>query len=440
MKIYISILFIVLFSPLFLIGQTVPYSLEDCIEYALKNSTDINRFQNNAQLQSVYLEQSKASRLPNLHLGVNQLFTSTGNYNSSNSEWNRNNSSSLNAALTSQVTLYNGAKIKNTILQNKINLESAKTNIQTEKEFLSLKILTSYIDALLAKEIFQNSQLQFEATKKQLAYAEARSEAGVISRSDLLYIKSQLASDKTSKIEAKSNLRIALVSLMQLMNMPVSNNFSIQQPIIENVIKQNIENNPEAVYNITLGIQPSIKTADLNVKSAEIGISMAKSGVFPSLMFNGGISTGYGSNISNINLGEQISNSINPYVGLSLSIPIYQRKQVKTQIKYAQIQTSNAKLELTDMKNNLRKYIEQACTDAQTALSNYTALQEQLKAEQESYDLSSEMFSQGMVNSVDFLMSKNNLIIAENKLTQAKYKLVLQNKIIEYYLGKPIKL
>lgn len=440
MKIYISILFIVLFSPLFLIGQTVSYSLEDCIEYALKNSTDINRFQNNAQLQSVYLEQSKASRLPNLHLGVNQLFTSTGNYNSSNSEWNRNNSSSLNAALTSQVTLYNGAKIKNTILQNKINLESAKTNIQTEKEFLSLKILTSYIDALLAKEIFQNSQLQFEATKKQLAYAEARSEAGVISRSDLLYIKSQLASDKTSKIEAKSNLRIALVSLMQLMNMPVNNNFSIQQPIIENVIKQNIENNPEAVYNITLGIQPSIKTADLNVKSAEIGINMAKSGVFPSLMLNGGISTGYGSNISNINLGEQISNSINPYVGLSLSIPIYQRKQVKTQIKYAQIQTSNAKLELTDMKNNLRKYIEQACTDAQTALSNYTALQEQLKAEQESYDLSSEMFSQGMVNSVDFLMSKNNLIIAENKLTQAKYKLVLQNKIIEYYLGKPIKL
>jgi outer membrane protein len=127
-------------------------------------------------------------------------------------------------------------------------------------------------------------------------------------------------------------------------------------------------------------------------------------------------------------------------VGINLSIPIYQRKQVKTQVKAAQIQVSNAQLELTDMKNNLRKYIEQACTDVQTAQSNYLALQEQLEAEQESYDVASEMFSQGMVNSVDFLLSKNNLIIAENKFTQAKYNLILQNKIVEYYLGKPIEL
>ena len=152
------------------------------------------------------------------------------------------------------------------------------------------------------------------------------------------------------------------------------------------------------------------------------------------------MSTGYGSNIANINLGEQFSQSVNPYIGLSLSIPIFQQKQVKTQVKAAQIQTNYTKLELKDLKNNLRKYIEQACTDAQTAQSNYEALKEQLEAEQESYDVANEMFSQGMINSVDFLLAKNNLIITENKLTQAKYTLILQNKIVEYYLGNPIKL
>lgn len=434
MKFYINILFIALFSPLILMAQSEPFSLEDCIEYALENSTDIERSQNSVQLQGAYLEQSKASRLPNLQIGVKQQFTSTGNYNNINGEWNRNSNSTLNAALTSQVTLYNGAKIKNTILQNSINLESAELNIQTEKELISLNILSFYINALLAQENLRNSQLQLEATQKQLTYAQARSEAGVISRSDLLYIKSQLASDKTS------NMRIALVSLMQIMNMPVSDNFSIQHPDIENIINKKIETNPETVYNVALGIQPSIQTANLNVKSAEIEIDLAKSGALPSLMLNGDIETGYSSNISNINFGEQFSNSISPYVGFSLSIPIYQRKQVKTQVKSAQIQVSNAQLELTDMKNNLRKYIEQACTDVQTAQSNYLALQEQLEAEQESYDVASEMFSQGIVNSVDFLLSKNNLIIAENKFTQAKYNLILQNKIVEYYLGKPIEL
>jgi len=73
MKIYIPILFIVLLSPFVLLAQVQLFSLEDCIEYALEKSTDIDRSKNNVLLQSAYLEQSKASRLPNLQLGINQL-------------------------------------------------------------------------------------------------------------------------------------------------------------------------------------------------------------------------------------------------------------------------------------------------------------------------------------------------------------------------------
>lgn len=440
MKVLIPILFIALCSPLFSIAQTQLFSLEVCIEYALENSTDIGRSQNNVELQNAYLEQSKASRLPSLQLDINQQFASVGNYNNNTGEWKRNSNSSINAGLNSQMTLYNGAKIKNTILQNKITHESAEVNIQTQTELIRLNVLSAYIDALLAKENLQNSQLQLEATQKQLRYAQARSEAGVISRSDLLLIKSQLATDKTSKIEAESNLRIALVSLMQIMNMPITDSFNILQPDIENITKQNSDRNPETIYSIALGIQPNIHTAELGVKSAELETKIARSGALPSLMLNGGIGTGYSSYSNAASFSEQLSNNINPYVGLSLSIPIFQRKEVKTQVKKAQIQTDNAKLDLIDMKNNLRKYIEQACTDEQTAQSYYVALQEQLKAEKESYEVTSEMFSQGMANSVDFLLSKNNLIIAQNKFTQAKYKLVLQNKIVEYYLGKTIAL
>ncbi|MGQ1946974.1 TolC family protein [Geofilum sp. OHC36d9] len=440
MKILKALIFLALSGSFFVSAQAQSYSLKDCIEYALENSTDIERSQNNVSIQSAYLEQSKASRLPNLQLGVNQQLSSTSSYNSTDSGWDRSSNSTLNASLTSEIALYNGAKIKNTISQNRINLESAELSIQAEKELISLNILSYYIDVLLARDNLSNSRLQFEATQKQLVYAEARSEAGVISRSDLLYIKSQLASDKTSMIEAESNMRIALVSLMQIMNMPINDSFDIQQPDIEALINQNPEINPEAVYNIALGIQPGIQTAELNVKSAETEVAIVKSGTLPSLKLNTGVGTGYGSNIDNINFGEQFSNNVNPYVGLSLSIPIYQRKQVKTQVKAARIESSNVKLELMDLKNDLRKYIEQACTDAQTAQSSYSALQEQLDAEQESYDVASEMYSQGLINSVDFLLSKNNLIIAENKFTQAKYNLVLQNKIVEYYLGNPIEL
>ena len=440
MKILNFLMFLALCSPSFLSAQAQTYSLKDCIEYALENSIDIERSQNDVIIQGAYLEQSKAARLPNLQLGVNQQLSSGSSYSSTDSEWTRSRNSALSASLTSEIALYNGAKIRNTILQNRINLESAESSIQAERELIGLNILSYYIDALLAEDNLKNSQLQLEATQKQLTYAEAKSEAGVISRSDLLYIRSQLASDKASLVEAQSNMRLALVSLMQIMNMPVNDSFNIEQPDIENVISQSPETNPEIVYNIALGLQPDIQTAELNVKSAEAEVEILKAEALPSLTLNAGVGSGYDSGVDNVNFGDQFSNSVNPYVGLSLSIPIYQRKQVKTQVKIAKLESNNVKLELLDLKNDLRKYIEQACTDAQTAQSSYSALKEQLEAEQESYDVASEMFSQGLINSVDFLLSKNNLIIAENEFTQAKYELILQNKIVEYYLGNPIEL
>ena len=159
----------------------------------------------------------------------------------------------------------------------------------------------------------------------------------------------------------------------------------------------------------------------------------------PALSLTGGINSWYSSSQTGITLVEQLSEQINPSLGLSLSIPIYQRKKVKNNIKQAEIQYKNYQYNLVDIKNDLRKAIEQACTDALTAQSTYDSRTEQLEAEQESYRLAEEMFSQGLVNAVDYLTSKNNLTTAENNQTQSKYNMILQNRIVNYYMGNPIK-
>ncbi|MDA3837721.1 MAG: TolC family protein [Candidatus Delongbacteria bacterium] len=440
MKKHILIIFLTLYSPLILFADQQMFSLEDCIDYALKNSIDINRSDNDVKIQNANLGKSKAARLPNLQLGLNQQLSSVSNYDAINNEWDRNNNTTLNASLNSQVTLYNGSKLINSIRQSKTDLEAAELTVQTYKESISLNILSSYVTILLAKDNLVNSKLQLEATQEQLAYSESRKKIGVISLVELLKIKSQVATDKTTLIEAESNLRIALVSLMQLMNMPVNEEFDIHKPDIDKIIEEKTETDPDKVYKIALELQPQIKEAALNIESFMTGIDIAKADALPVLALNGGINAGYSSSMDDVDFGEQFTNSIDPYVGLSLSIPIYQRNQVKTQVEIAKIQKNNSELDLSGIKNSLRKNIELVCTDAQTALTTYKAIQEQLNAEKESYNATNEMYMRGMLNSVDILISKNDLIIAENKFTQAKYNLILQNKILEYYLGNSITL
>ncbi|BAX79112.1 TolC family protein [Labilibaculum antarcticum] len=436
----ILIQFLILIIPGFLKAQEQAYTLEACINYAWENSTEISRASNSVGIQNAYLAQSKADREPNLFLNGSQTVSSTRSYENSDTDgsWNRSSNSNLSVSLNSEITLYNGAKLKNTIAQNKTKLAASETDIQTEKELISLNILSAYINALLVIENVKNSEAQLQSTEKQFELTEARKSAGIISTSDFLNIKSQYASDKAAFINAKNTLRIYYVALMQLMNMPINDSFTIQEPNIDALLKVASESDANLIYKIALGIQPTIKSAELNLESARMNTKIAQADALPQLSLGGSISTGYNSGLDQVNFSEQFSNQINPSIGLSLSVPIFQRKKIKTNVTIANIQTQNEELSLVDLKNDLRKYIEQACIDAQIASSNYLALQEQYDAENESYHLSNEMFTQGMINSVDFLTSKNNLVSAENELTQAKYNVLLQNKIIDYYLGNTI--
>ena len=424
------------------IGQDLLFTLEECINYALENSTTIGRAGNQVESQSSYLEQAKAERGPNLMMSGSETLSSRNSYMASNpgDGWERENSSYLDLGLSSSLTLYNGAKLKNAVQQGKTNLLAAESDIQTQEELISLEVLSAYIYVLYYKEQVKNSESQLEATEMQLEQASARKEAGVMSPSDYLNIKSQYSSDRTSLTASQSDLRIGLVSLMQLMNMPASSAFDIVDPDIESLLIQETETDASMVYNVALGLQPGLKTAELDLESAGLDIKLAKADALPSLSLTGGINSWYSNTLTGISLGEQISRQINPNAGLTLSIPIYQRKKVKNNVRQAEIQYENYQYNLVDIKNDLRKAIEQACTDALTTQSLFDSNSEQLKAEQESYRLAEEMFAQGLLNSVDYMTSKNNLTAAENKLSQAKYNMVLQNRIVNYYLGDPIKL
>ena len=433
----LSLLMLLIMFPT-LEAQTKEYSLEECINYAWENSTDISRANNSIDSKQSILEQSKATLLPNLSLGLSQDLSSSKNYTDNNDSWNSENRSSTSLSLSSSVTLYNGAKLINTIRQNNSELSATEYEVQTEKELLSLQVLTAYINLLLANEQYLNREIQLNSTEKQLELAQARKSAGVLSNSDYMNIKADYASDKTALISAKSAKRISLVSLMQTMNMPIEDSLKIVEPDLEALLDQEKDTDAGKIYQLALELRPEIKTADLNLESAKIGVKIAKADALPTLSLRGNLATSYSDALSGVDFGDQFSNQVTPSISLSLSVPLFQNKKVKNQVTQATIQAKESQLNLTDIKNNLRKSIEQASTDSEIATMSYQAAQEQYLAAQEAYRLAEEMFSQGMINSVDFQSSKNTFINAKNSLTQSKYNVLLQNKIINYFCGQPI--
>jgi outer membrane protein len=151
------------------------------------------------------------------------------------------------------------------------------------------------------------------------------------------------------------------------------------------------------------------------------------------------LSSGYTSKATDTYF-SQLNNGISPAAGFSLSVPIFQKKQVKTSVAVAKLGYNDAELSELDTKNQLRKNIEQACLDVTSAQIEYEASIEKYNSTEESTALSEGKFKEGLINSVDYLVSKTNLIVAESQLLQSKYNLIFSYKILDFYMGIPLSL
>ncbi|MEK7718078.1 MAG: TolC family protein [Bacteroidota bacterium] len=422
-------------------GQSKVWKLEDCINYALGSNIQVKKADLTNNQNQLYANQAQANRLPSLNASASQNFnwykgfdSSTGQYGSSKGA----NSSSY--SVNSNVVLFNGEKLTNKIKLASIDLESGKYYSATVRESVGINILNAYLQVLYSYESVKNAKKQIESTTEQLALAKERLDLGAISTADFLQIKSELASEKSTLATTESQLAINKVTLMQLMELPVDKNFEVSSPNLDSLLLKSEQPNAQEIYNLALGIKPQIRNAELNKEGAVLNVQIAKADYLPSLTMGAGLSSGYSSLTTGSDYSTQLKDKINPSVGLSLSIPIFQKKQIQTNVSLANIAVSNAERDEINTKNGLRKEIEQACVDVEKAQSEYAAGVELMQSSQESYDVTDEKFKVGLLNSVDFLVQKTNLITSESKLLQSRFSLVFSYKVLDFYKGIPLVL
>lgn len=413
------------------------WTLQKCIERAFDRNIQIRKSEISNQRSGLYAEQARAQRLPSVNASLNQNFNWSKSSSPLSSSFSGNNGSNL--SVTSGITIYNAARITNQIKQAELTLQGGEYSLETTKELISLNILDAFLQVLYAEEQVKNSQKQVESTEGQLNLANERLSLQSISISDYSQVKSQLASEKLTLANSQSQLSIAKINLMQIMELPVQDNFNIAHPDLQESLNQSRIPNVREVYETALAIKPQIKNAVINKDIAGLDEKIARASYFPVLSASAGLSSSYSSQTADPYF-TQMNNGLRPTAGFTLSVPIYQKKQVKTSVSIAKIGYTDAELSEIDTKNQLRKSIEQACLDVTSAQVEYEASRENFAATQESSALSDEKFKQGIINSVDYLVTKTNLIVAESKLLQSKFKLIFSYKVLDFYMGVPLSL
>jgi outer membrane protein len=422
----------------YLEAQVRVWSIDDCINYALEKNIQIQKALVSNKISEINLNFSKSAWYPSLSGSARQNFDWSNQLNTTTGSTVFKGSNGTNISLNSGMTVYNGNKIRNAVKKSQNDYEADKYNTDIIKENISLSVLNAYLQVLYSEENVKNSNNQITSTLEQLNLAEERLKLGAIANSDYLQVKSQLATEKQTLASAESQNAINRITLMQLMELQEYNDFSIEHPNLDSLINQKRTPDPKGVYQISLGIKPEVKNAELLKKSSMISIDLARANFFPDLSLNAGVSTLYSGPSNGSSLGYQLGNNISPAIGLTASIPIYLNKQVRTSVAIARKNTDNAELDELNVKNILRKAIEQACQDVTSSQIEYEASAQAYNAVKESFDVASEKYFQGIMSSVDFLIQKTAYIASESAFLQSKYKLIFSYKVLDFYSGVPL--
>lgn len=428
--------------------QTAPWSLEACINYAYANNIQLKQKMEEQEARKVELHTSKHSWLPAVNANMGQSFQ-FGRSTSKSGVIVDQNAANTTFNINLDMPIFDGFKIPNDIAARKLDLQAAIESLNKAKEDLAINIASYYLQVLYNKELQRVAQLQVDLDKEQVNKTEAMVNAGKVPLSQLYDIKAQLAKDEVTLTEATNNVQLALLDLAQSLELERSDrSFDIETPQITDAIAENMSSilPPETIFDQAVTFKPQIKEQEYLLESQKRMLKVAQAGYYPKLNFGASYSNGYyhtsmgGEFADTRSFGDQLKQNGQKIVGFSLSIPLFNRFQVRNSVRSARIGINNQQLMLENSKKTLYKEIQQAYYNATAAQEKYTASDKSVASSREAFSYAQARYDAGKSTVFEFNEAKTKYAQSLAEQAQAKYDFIFRAKILDFYRGTPLKL
>ena len=430
--------------------QLIP--IREAIQLALDNNLQVKQAQFQSALSEEDLKQSKNQFYPSLNaqVGGSMRF---GRYFDQTTGQLVPSVNTANAGVSADLPIFQGFQRINQIKANKDQLSADQSNVEKAKNDLVLSVATTYLEALTNQDLLLAAEQQLKLSQQQLEVAQANYDVGNNTLADLSQAKSQVATDELNVTSAGNAYDLSMLDLKQLMEMDPAEEIMLEKPPVDQVEGTAVAYDAGDVFATALATQPDIKAAEFSTEVAKRNIAIAKSGYYPTLGFGAGYSTSVSSVASQpiafdpdgrpieygrVSFSDQLKNNESPYIGLNLSIPIFNRFQTRTNVNKAKINYQYALTNEQLTKNNLNKIVAQAVLDLRAAETRYRSTETAFSSAKDAFDVINQRYEVGLANAIELFTAQTNMNKAEFDHIQARYDLLFRSKVIDFYLGNEI--
>tara|TARA_B100001059_G_C17783003_1_gene555391 strand:- start:132 stop:1547 length:1416 start_codon:yes stop_codon:yes gene_type:complete len=466
---------ILLFAVFFTINSPSQslWTLEECVNRAINENISIKQAELDYLDSEISRKTAIGNFLPNLNIGSSHSWNIGLNQNITTGLLENITTQFSSMNLNLNLDILNGLKnIKQLHLAN-LSILANQYQLADMKENISLLVANSFLQILFNKEILKVQKSQLEISKKELKRANELVNNGVIPRGDLYEFEANLKTVEKSLIDADNSLKLAKISLAQLLLIDDYQKFDIVDKDYTLEISNILDKSPNEIFAYAVDNKNEIKIAETNLEIAKKSLEFNKSFLQPRLSAFYSLSTriaysdrliGSGDFnyipigiVENTNqrvlapvqgtkiippksFSDQFDINKGQNYGLSLSIPILNGFSVRSNVNRSKLNVQRSENLLFQRKLDLENTINQAYNDAFGSLKAYEASQKSLDARKLSFEYAQEKLNLGVLNPYEYSQVKQRYESSQSDLIRAKFDLIFKIKVLEFYFGLPVKI
>lgn len=387
-------------------------TLPNAINIALKKSFDIQISKNNLYIDSINNNIGEAGGLPTVNgtINVNESVNSLNQKLSNGNNTKRSNTASNTSSggITGSILLFNGFRVyaaKNRLSElQKQSSELLNSQIQNT----IAAVMVKYYDIVRQQNYIQTLQQSIEVTRQRKDIVDVRKSVGLANNADTY----QAQIDLNNSVEDLQNQQLILdQGITDLVNL-ISEKPGTQYMIRDTIIPDTSLHFDSVISAIRYN--PELLAARQQISVNEWLEKETAAQRYPSVR----LSAGYNYSRNQSSAGLTLLNQLyGPFVGLNVSIPIYNGGIFKRQQQTAATTTNTSRVQMESLQNDLQTSAVRNWQAYQNILQRLQGAQQTYKLAADLVQLNLQKLQLGNATIIDFR-------VAQQSFQEAGYQLV----------------
>lgn len=386
-------------------------SLEDCYQLALSYNDRLKWATENYKQALLLQDRAWSSILPSFRLKTNYtVHEEAAQFGSLKERYEEK--------ISLEQPIFSGFREFHGLGQAKSIIRSKAALLQHEQTQIFLNLSTVFYEILKLESMLRTMGSLIELEQKRLGDTQERYRLGLVRKTEILLIESDLEDAKAKQIRTQGDLKTARARLNTLIGVKV------EQPLVD-IASSEVEGTLNYLLGRAYQHREDLKALHFDIEAARKEVSYVVGEFWPSIVLTGNWYLDRNGPSENV-LWD---------VSVGGSLPIFEGGEIQARVKEARSKLKQAEILYELQEKTVEEEVTQAFALCEALSEEVKALRKKVELMEENYHLTLEEHQQGLATQLDVQWVYQQWVDARLSLDQALWSLKFSQAQLRFACG-----